>query len=85
VKTVAVCAGLLLSLSAGAQDPVNAKLVGQRVVSSFPGAPILICRYRGPEAKYEVVASTPTCAPFFRLSTSDTTAPTLAKTPSPQT
>ncbi len=65
---------------------MQAKLIGQRLVSSFPGAPVLVCQYAGPEARYEVVASTPSCAPFFRLSDESelgTQAPALARTPSP--
>jgi hypothetical protein len=88
MKTIAVCAGLLLALSANADAVVRAKLVSQRLVSSFPGTPILICRYLGPEARYEVVASSPKCAPYFPLSTSEPEAgqagrPALAKAPSP--
>ena len=67
MKTLALCAGLLLALSAGAEEQVRAKLVGQRVVSSYPGSPILVCRYAGPAANYEVVASTPTCAPYLNV------------------
>jgi hypothetical protein len=68
VKSLALCAGLLFVLSANAEVTARAKLVGQRVVSSFPGNPILICRYRGPEAVYEVIASKPTCDRYFELS-----------------
>jgi len=41
--------------------------VGQRVVSSYPGTPILVCQYAGPGAKYEVVASAGTCARYIKL------------------
>jgi hypothetical protein len=68
MKTIAVCAGLLIAFAANAQVSVRAKLVGERVISSFPGTPILICEYLGPEAKYEVVASTARCARYFKLS-----------------
>jgi len=68
MKAIAVCAGLVLALSAHAESAARAKLVGQRVVSAPSGAPILICRYLGPEARYEVVASSDRCAPFLRLS-----------------
>ncbi len=54
-------------MSAAAQSPLRAKLVGQRIVSSYPGAPILVCQYAGPGAKYEVVVSTPTCARYLDL------------------
>jgi hypothetical protein len=50
------------------EGAVRAKLVSQRVVASFPGTPILICRYSGPGAAYEVVASAETCAPYLTLS-----------------
>ena len=67
MKAIAICAGLLLALSASAQDPLRAKLVGQRVVDSYPGTPILVCQYAAPGAKYEVVASTGSCARYIEL------------------
>jgi hypothetical protein len=67
MKAIAICAGLLIALSAAAQDPARAKLVGRRVVSSYPGAPILVCQYAGAGATYEVVASTATCARYLKL------------------
>jgi hypothetical protein len=68
MKAIAICAGLLIALSAAAQDPARAILVGQRVISSYPGAPILVCRYAGAGAKYEVVTSSATCARYLKLS-----------------
>jgi hypothetical protein len=67
MKAIAICAGLLIALSAGAQGQPRAKLVGRRVVSSYPGTPILVCRYAGAGATYEVVASAATCAPYLEL------------------
>jgi hypothetical protein len=67
MKALMICAGLLIALSAGAQDGLRARLVGQRVVSSYPGTPILVCRYAGPGATYEVVASAATCARYLEL------------------
>ncbi|HEX4152060.1 MAG TPA: hypothetical protein VHY75_07605 [Steroidobacteraceae bacterium] len=67
MKTFALCVGVLIALSAGAEQPVLAKLVGHRIVGSYPGTPILVCRYAGPTATYEVVASTPICAPYLEL------------------
>jgi hypothetical protein len=67
MKAIAMSAGLLIALSAAAQEPLRAKLVGQRVVNSYPGAPILVCRYAGPGATYEVVASAATCARYLEL------------------
>jgi hypothetical protein len=55
-------------LTANAEVGVRAVLVGQRVVSSYPGSPILICRYAGPEANYEIVAPKSRCARYFKLS-----------------
>lgn len=46
---------------------MRAKLVGRRIVSSYPGTPILVCRYAGPGATYEVVASAATCARYLKL------------------
>ncbi len=67
MKTMILCAGLLFALSANAEVGVRAVLVGQRVVSSYPGTPILICRYAGPEANYEIVAPKSRCARYFKL------------------
>jgi hypothetical protein len=58
---------MLFALSAGAQGQLRAQLVGQRIVSSYPGTPILVCRYAGPGATYEVVASAATCARYLAL------------------
>ena len=68
MKAIALCLGLSLASAIQAGEPVQAKLVGQRLVSSFPGAPVLVCRYAGPEARYEVVAATSACAPVLELS-----------------
>ena len=68
MKAFALCLGLAGAAAIHAGEPVQAKLVGQRLVSSFPGAPVLVCRYAGPEARYEVVAATSTCAPLLELS-----------------
>lgn len=65
MKTLTLCMGLLIALSASAEPSVRAKLVGQRIVDSYPGAPILVCRYTGPRATYEVVASSSSCAPYL--------------------
>jgi hypothetical protein len=68
MKATALCLCLAGASALHAAEPVQAKLIGQRLVSSFPGAPVLICRYAGPEARYEVVAATNTCAPVLDLS-----------------
>jgi hypothetical protein len=69
VKAMAFGVGLLLAaLSAGAQDPLQAVLIGQRVNASYPGSPILICQYRGPDARYEIVTSEKSCARYLKLS-----------------
>jgi hypothetical protein len=67
MKTVLLCVGLLVALTANAEVGIRAVLVGQRVVS-YPGTPILICRYAGPEANYEIVAPKSRCARHFKLS-----------------
>jgi hypothetical protein len=58
---------LLIAGTAGAADSPRAELVGQRVISSYPGSPILVCRYRTAEVKYEVVAAAASCAPYLAL------------------
>jgi curli biogenesis system outer membrane secretion channel CsgG len=55
------------ALAAGAAQGPRAKLVGQRVLTSYPGSPILICRYFTPQASYEVVAASASCAPYLVL------------------
>ena len=68
MRIIAVASLLLLvTLPAGAEASLRAKLVGRRMVSSYAGAPILVCQYRGPRARYEVVASASTCAPYLEL------------------
>jgi hypothetical protein len=87
MKAIALCLGLAGAAAIHAGEPVQAKLVGQRLVSSFPGAPVLVCRYAGPEAGYEVVAATGTCVPFLELSDESESlarpAGSLARSPSP--
>ena len=67
MKITTFALGLLIAGAAGAADSPRAELVGQRVISSFPGSPILVCRYRTALAKYEVVASSASCAPYLAL------------------
>ena len=67
MKSTAFALGLLIAGAAGAADGPRAELVGQRVISSFPGSPILVCRYRTAQAKYEVVAASASCAPYLAL------------------
>jgi hypothetical protein len=86
MRAIALCLGLAGAAAIHAGEPVQAKLVGQRLVSSSPGAPVLVCRYAGPEARYEVVAATGACPPFLALSDESVSlarpAGTLARTPS---
>jgi hypothetical protein len=85
MKAIALCLGLAAASSLHAGEPVQAKLVGQRLVTSPPGVPVLVCRYAGPEARYELVAAAGTCAPVLALSDeSESTAPppgALARSP----
>jgi hypothetical protein len=87
MKAFALCLGLSVASAIHAAEPVQAKLVGQRLVTSFPGPPVLVCRYAGPEARYEVVAATDACAPFLELSDESKSlarpAGALARTSSP--
>jgi len=87
MKAIALCLGLAGASAIHAGEPVQAKLVSQRVVTAFSGAPVLVCRYAGPEARYEVVAASSACAPFLELSDESESlarpAGTLARTPSP--
>jgi hypothetical protein len=67
MKITIFALGLLIAGAAGAADGPRAELVGQRVISSYPGSPILVCRYRTAQAKYEVVAASASCAPYLAL------------------
>ena len=67
MKSTAFALGLLIAGAAGAADSPRAELVGQRVISSYPGSPILVCRYRTAQAKYDVVAASASCAPDLAL------------------
>lgn len=67
MKITAFAIGFLIAGAAGAADSPRAELVGQRLISSYPGSPILVCRYRTAQAKYEVVAASASCAPFLAL------------------
>ena len=67
MKITAFALGLLMACAAGAADSPRAELVGQRVIASYPGSPILVCRYSTAQAKYEVVAASASCAPYLAL------------------
>jgi hypothetical protein len=67
MKITAFAFGLLVAGAACAADAPRAELVGQRVISSYPGSPILVCRYRMAQTKYEVVAASANCAPYLAL------------------
>ncbi len=68
MRSIAVALGLLIAFNVNAAQSPRAKLVGQRVISSYPGSPILVCQYRTAEVKYEVVAASSQCAPYLVLS-----------------
>jgi hypothetical protein len=68
MRTIAIALGLFIALAVNAEDSPRAKFVGQRVVSSYPGSPILVCEYRTAQARYEVVAAAASCAPYLVLS-----------------
>jgi hypothetical protein len=67
MKIVAFALGLSIALAASAAETPRAKLVGQRTITSYPGSPILVCRYLTAQAKYEVVAASASCAPYLAL------------------
>ena len=67
MKIIAFALGLSIALAASAADNPRAKLVGQRTITSYPGAPILVCRYLTAQARYEVVAASASCAPYLVL------------------
>jgi hypothetical protein len=67
MKIVAFALGLSIALAASAAQSPRAKLVGQRTITSYPGSPILVCRYLTAQVKYEVVAASASCAPYLAL------------------
>ena len=67
MKIIALALGLSVALGANAADSPQAKLVGQRMITSYPGSPILVCRYLTAQARYEVVATSSSCAPYLAL------------------
>jgi hypothetical protein len=70
MKAIALGLALLIvAAAANAQgDPPRAKLIGRRLITSYPGAPILVCEYRDAAVKYEVVAAGGSCARYLALS-----------------
>ena len=66
---VAACIGLMtiLAAGAGAADETRARLVGRRMVDNGGQPPILVCRYRTPSVRYEVLAAKASCAPYLEL------------------
>ena len=81
MKIIAFALGLSIALAASAAEGPRAKLVGQRTITSYPGAPILVCRYLTAQAKYEVVAASASCAPYLALE-QEPTRGTFAAVPS---
>jgi hypothetical protein len=67
MKIIAFALGLSIALAASAAESPRAKLVGRRVIASYPGSPILVCRYLTAQARYEVVAAAASCAPYLVL------------------
>jgi hypothetical protein len=69
MKATALGLALFIAAAASAQgDPPRAKLVGQHLITTYPGAPILVCEYRDAAVKYEVVAAGASCARHLELS-----------------
>ena len=67
MKIIAFALGLSIALAASAADSPHAKLVGQRLITSYPGSPILVCRYLTAQARYEVVATSRSCPAYLAL------------------
>ncbi|MGA2399744.1 MAG: hypothetical protein ABSG30_17035 [Steroidobacteraceae bacterium] len=67
MKIIALALGLSIALAASAADSPRAKLVSQRLITSYPGAPILVCKYVTAQTKYEVVAASTSCPAYLAL------------------
>jgi hypothetical protein len=65
MKTLTLCAGLLFAVAANAALTTRATLIGARVNRSFAGSPLLICKYSGAHANFEILAQSGTCAPYI--------------------
>jgi hypothetical protein len=66
MKTLVMSLGLLFAVSANAEFTARAKLVGQRV-HWFAGSQLLICEYAGSAARFEILSSSGTCAPYIQV------------------
>jgi hypothetical protein len=67
LKTLAICAGLLFALAASAGSTARAALVGRHLNGYYQGAPLLICEYSGPRARYEILSQNGKCAPYINV------------------
>ena len=67
MKTLAICAGLLMALSANAQPAARAALIGKQVNNSHANGPLLICKYVSPNAKFEILSQNGKCAPYINV------------------
>lgn len=66
LKTLMICAGLLIAVAASAAAGSRATLIGQHF-KSFAGNPLLICEYSGASAKFEILSQDGKCAPYINV------------------
>ena len=67
MKTLAICAGLLMALSANAQPAARAALTARQVNNSHANGPLLICKYVSPNAKFEILSQNGKFAPYINV------------------
>jgi hypothetical protein len=67
LKTLVLCAGILVALSANAQPSARAALIGKQVNTSNANGPLLICKYVSPNAKFEILSQNGKCAPYINV------------------
>ena len=67
LKTLTFCAGFLDALSVSAQPVARAALIGQRMTASHENGSLLICKYAGSNAKFEILPQNGKCAPYINV------------------
>ncbi len=65
MKTLALCAGLLFTVTSNADSPARANLIGAHVKDASRGSPLLICEYARAGAKFEILSRNGNCAPYI--------------------
>ena len=65
MKMLAFCTGLFMAVAANAGAGAKAPLVGQHHAGYFEGSALLVCKYAGSRANFEIVSQNGKCAPYI--------------------